>query len=719
MKLKVKETEKQILIFCFCLFNVSVNSQYTKLQSVFLARGKGRRSNLPAVEPNNALLLQLILLKREGNKSFDATASFLLRLLPECDLGHLRSLLVHVEENLRKVQESDRQAFLFEQFKLHTITMGPFLRETGVSQRQLLDACMQPAFLSLPTTGLLNELENIRHKETRTYGEAKLWWFQLTGQCVDEQQLKKTCQKIQKQQQKLRKNKHRPKGATDYQAFLASSAFPASSESHSFLPTSCAPVLSSSHSQPDPSSSNTDCLMPPGPQPDPSTSSTDCPVPTEPLRESHCHIPCHLPTNSQSRQDLVIKLAAKGRELASARRSIEVAKQSKDELQLKLCTLSSELKAKSLELDSERHRNQELKKVLEMRQSATSSGGKLKSSKSNADHVVLDLQRRLQYYQKQGHKKLIDRLKAKLNRQEQVTHQVAENEQRAKRKVRTLQVCHAELERQLRRAHKRLDTPKEPPVPEEPQAAAEFSVLRLKDERGNFKPEATVCVMQLVGECEVAASRCGTVIQAIAKHLFDSVVPDSDLPSTRSAIRFADRGHVLTKMHVSEALLEADDWDMHLDGTSRAGKKYVGHQMNVDGYMLSAGFSPASVENTTSLVDMSYTVLQELSEIFSDDHVQVQENFVTMLSKVCATMTDRASTMKSFSRQFDMDRKDMLLTDTSMEFLHCNAHVLLGVSSACDKVLKQTEVDSGEKFGRDKLAAFASFKSAAECSATR
>ena len=75
--------------------------------------------------------------------------------------------------------------------------------------------------------------------------------------------------------------------------------------------------------------------------------------------------------------------------------------------------------------------------------------------------------------------------------------------------------------------------------------------------------------------------------------------------------------------------------------------------------------------------------------------------------------------MKSFGRQFDIERKEMLLTESSGQLLHCNAHVLLGISTACEKVLKQAEKDSGEKFGRDKPAAFASYKSAPECSAAR
>ena len=176
------------------------------------------------------------------------------------------------------------------------------------------------------------------------------------------------------------------------------------------------------------------------------------------------------------------------------------------------------------------------------------------------------------------------------------------------------------------------------PQPELPAAPDEFPILRLKDDKGHFKPEAVTCVMMLVGECEVAPSRCGTVIQAVARHILHAIVPDSDLPSTHSAFRFADRGHLLSKMHVSEAMLEADAWDLHLDGTSRSGRKYLGHQMNVDGCVLSAGFTPASAVNTTTLVDMSFTILQELSEVVSKD--DAQRNFLSMLSTLCGTMTE-------------------------------------------------------------------------------
>ena len=109
------------------------------------------------------------------------------------------------------------------------------------------------------------------------------------------------------------------------------------------------------------------------------------------------------------------------------------------------------------------------------------------------------------------------------------------------------------------------------------------------------------------------------------------------------------------------------------------------------------------MENTTTLVDMSFTMLQDLSQVGGQDDAQqnfvgqddaqqnfvgqddaqqnfvgqddAQQNFVAMLSTLRGTMTDRASVVKSFSRQFDIERKEMLQTESSVQLLHCNARV--------------------------------------------
>ena len=68
---------------------------FSKLESIFLASGKGRRPSLPELPVlTSRLLQQVLLLKEKGGKSFDDAAAFLHRLFPGESLATLRYQLV-------------------------------------------------------------------------------------------------------------------------------------------------------------------------------------------------------------------------------------------------------------------------------------------------------------------------------------------------------------------------------------------------------------------------------------------------------------------------------------------------------------------------------------------------------------------------------------------------------------------------------------------------
>lgn len=75
------------------------------------------------------------------------------------------------------------------------------------------------------------------------------------------------------------------------------------------------------------------------------------------------------------------------------------------------------------------------------------------------------------------------------------------------------------------------------------------------------------------------------------------------------------------------------------------------------------------------------------------------------LQKLSGLMSDRAAVMKCFNERLSTLRKDLLQTDEDLDFLYCNAHVLLGFSSAVVKVLR--DMDSDVNTGRDLSAKFA------------
>ena len=141
-------------------------------------------------------------------------------------------------------------------------------------------------------------------------------------------------------------------------------------------------------------------------------------------------------------------------------------------------------------------------------------------------------------------------------------------------------------------------------------------VIHLKDPKtGFFTNQAKVCIiiMELVGQEEIAAGRCGQVIETICRTLLHARVAEGDLPSERSVLRFMDMGQVLGKMQIASALTESEHFDLHTDGTSKGGKKYVGQQVTTDdGYTLSCGYTVVATETADCLVGLATDLLEEL-----------------------------------------------------------------------------------------------------------
>ena len=64
-----------------------------------------------------------------------------------------------------------------------------------------------------------------------------------------------------------------------------------------------------------------------------------------------------------------------------------------------------------------------------------------------------------------------------------------------------------------------------------------------------------------------------------------------------------------------------------------------------------------------------------------------EQNCQKMLCKLVGLMSDVASVMKSFDKM--MNTEKIFCKQMSVEFLHCNARLLLGLSTEADKIIKQ------------------------------
>ena len=80
------------------------------------------------------------------------------------------------------------------------------------------------------------------------------------------------------------------------------------------------------------------------------------------------------------------------------------------------------------------------------------------------------------------------------------------------------------------------------------------------------------------------------------------------------------------------------NFDLHVAGTSRDHKKYVGQQVTTSAGSLACGFAPVAVENAATLMETMLNLLQELSEVYSAE--ERGQNFLRIFGNLSGVMLD-------------------------------------------------------------------------------
>ncbi|KAK6168859.1 hypothetical protein SNE40_020030 [Patella caerulea] len=170
----------------------------------------------------------------------------------------------------------------------------------------------------------------------------------------------------------------------------------------------------------------------------------------------------------------------------------------------------------------------------------------------------------------------------------------------------------------------------------------------MRDQNLNkFTNSVILCVMELIGKCEVSSKNCSAVIDVVSRHLFDVHIKEKDLPSERNSLRSADKGHILPQHQIADSLLHSCNVDLHSDGTSHDHNKVLGHQFTTnDGKILLCGFAPVFKGDTDTLVDVAFNMLKELADEY--DGNEADAAFKVMLKNITGLM-------KSFDIRFQSE----------------------------------------------------------------
>ena len=112
-------------------------------------------------------------------------------------------------------------------------------------------------------------------------------------------------------------------------------------------------------------------------------------------------------------------------------------------------------------------------------------------------------------------------------------------------------------------------------------------------------------------------------------------------------------GLAISNIQAAEKVLKGDNVTIHVDSTSRDHKKTVSLQLTLDdGTTLFLGLKPVAVEESSTILDVTISLLKRLTKCYTDYfNEDFDEVFRTFLSKITSAMTDRAATMKCFDRK--------------------------------------------------------------------
>ena len=669
----------------FVLLCVLGDSTYHVLHSRIGPKQRGRPCTYKRTTVTNRLLLQLHLVREDTGSTWNDLQLLFVDLCKESNIPVVlvHPLIITVLRRIRATKVSDIEAFLSMKSQLEWI--GDYSRQHQVSKELLLSLCGEQLDTLTTTMNLnyipvgllmeMNTFHNRRHYSAKTL----LCWLQwlcpkfmsLTTMSLNQLVAKTTSKLKGKQKRKSDKG-----GAESLQEYKDSDCLPSVSVGVAAGVTAGAGVPSVA----------ADALLPDS-------------VSTSHQASTSCN--CHSLMGKK-----IISMTAKSDE-AFALKNVEIKA---------LKEVLAEQKERTVFLQNE---NTKQKNELDKLSSKLNTSHKCvlaaRGQAREMKRTISALKRANVYRRYCRLQTQCDNLKQQLATLDGVSSRL-ENERKKKR---TYQITACKSDAKRRKLEEHLANAEDTIMHLLDQCENMQEVPETRTESGYYKDFVIKCIYQLIGECEVPAGRCRQVIQTVSNYIFSVAFPDDALPAKSSNLRFADQSHGLAKLQIADELGK-QEFDLHCDGTSRSNKKFVGMQVTLKNKRtLCMGFDPVAHETAQTLLDLAINKLTEFAVLNSpQDSAKELER---MLGNVVGFMSDRANTMKCVGRLLNEHITTALQKEIQIQFLHCNAHFLLGASTAAEKGLVQATKDMGLEgcLGRDNLPVFQGFSRSTESAVCR
>lgn len=233
----------------------------------------------------------------------------------------------------------------------------------------------------------------------------------------------------------------------------------------------------------------------------------------------------------------------------------------------------------------------------------------------------------------------------------------------------------------------------------------ENDLILYDEEKKTYTPEFVECVMNLTSY-KVATQQVGSVVTEVARLCGKT---PNQLPSRTTVDRIVDRKMSICHKQIGDILQDKEDTTLYTDETRKYGKTfetYVVSDEDQNTYIL--GLREMFSKSAQSTLDTFKSILKDIDTHCNVGEIEGTSNSIgsVILGKVKNTMSDRASTEKSFNVMLQQYRKEILplvinnwgdlSTDerelcASMNNFYCGLHLLVGMADVAETALKKFE----------------------------
>ena len=221
-------------------------------------------------------------------------------------------------------------------------------------------------------------------------------------------------------------------------------------------------------------------------------------------------------------------------------------------------------------------------------------------------------------------------------------------------------------------------------------------------QNGKYSDAVRACVMELLTN-NVPVRRVEPVMASVLK-MVD--IDYSRLPKHTTVNEILIEARALSQLQLAEQLTTTECTTLHSDGTSKFGHHYMGYQVSTEKGTFTLGLQEVQDGSAVTMLDTLKSIVCDIEQTTACSENSATEIGKKIIAQIKSTMSDRASSQKSFNCLLEQYRTEVLPSVTSnwtdlssdeqesmttMYHFFCGVHLIANMADYSSEALRLFE----------------------------